>query len=123
MARLLWVDDEEGIREVLDKFLSLNGFDYLMASNATDGLMQYHKARIENNPFALLVLDIAMVDHTGLWLAKRVRDAGDDVHRRGGVGVDESAVSHLTYREAVQVVGKYPLNRGYRVGAVDVPFL
>lgn len=79
MKSLLWVDDEEEIRLVLDKHLRIAGIGYALAGNATEGLMAYDTARQSGHPFALLVLDIAMPDHSGLWMARHIRDGGDKV--------------------------------------------
>lgn len=74
-ARVVWVEDDADLRILYSRILRVGGFQFEMASNAVDGLALYRKCLVQGE--VVLVLDIAMPDHTGLWLARQVRAGGD----------------------------------------------
>ena len=67
-ARILVVDDEEGIRELIKDALSLSGFEVV---DAPDGLAAL--AKIRNEGFDLLILDINMPKLDGFALLEKIR--------------------------------------------------
>ncbi len=67
---ILIVDDEAGIRELLEQFLSLNGFHVTSAPTAHDALAQ--AARL---PPDLLISDLHMGDSDGLELIAKLKGA------------------------------------------------
>ena len=70
-ARLLVVDDEPNIRDLLASSLRFAGFDVLAAQ---DGASAYHMA-VEEHP-DLIVLDVMLPDMDGFTVTRRLRDAG-----------------------------------------------
>lgn len=70
-ARLLVVDDEPNIRDLLASSLRFAGFDVLTAA---DGASAY-TAAIDDNP-DLIVLDVMMPDMDGFTVTRRLREAG-----------------------------------------------
>jgi two-component system, NtrC family, response regulator PilR len=70
-ARILIVDDERSIRELLEIFLKKEGFQVTSASSAEEGLTQVKAAE-----FDLIVSDIKMSDMTGIDLLREVRANG-----------------------------------------------
>jgi two-component system response regulator PilR (NtrC family) len=70
-ARILIVDDERSIRELLEIFLKKEGFQVTSVTNAEDGL-----AQVKGNEFDLIVSDIKMSDMTGIDLLREVRSNG-----------------------------------------------
>jgi len=70
-ARILIVDDERSIRELLEIFLKKEGFQVTSASSAEEGLVQVKSAE-----FDLIVSDIKMSDMTGIDLLREVRSNG-----------------------------------------------
>jgi two-component system response regulator PilR (NtrC family) len=70
-ARILIVDDERSIRELLEIFLKKEGFNVMSATNAEDGL-----ARVKSTEFDLIVSDIKMADMSGIDLLRAVRANG-----------------------------------------------
>lgn len=70
-ARLLVVDDEPNIRDLLASSLRFAGFDVL---SAADGASAYHLA-VEENP-DLIVLDVMLPDMDGFSVTRRLREAG-----------------------------------------------
>lgn len=70
-ARILIVDDERSIRELLEIFLKKEGFQVTSASSAEEGL-----AQAKSNEFDLIVSDIKMSDMSGIDLLREVRATG-----------------------------------------------
>ena len=67
---ILVIDDEFEIREGLEALLSSEGYAVAGASTAEEGL-----ARLEDQPFDLVLLDVSLPDRNGLELLK-------EIHRR-----------------------------------------
>lgn len=70
-ARLLVVDDEPNIRDLLSSSLRFAGFEVREAAN---GASAYHEAQ-EYKP-DLVVLDVMLPDMDGFTVTRRMRDAG-----------------------------------------------
>lgn len=70
-ARLLAVDDEPNIRELLSTSLRFAGFDVVAAGNGREALT----AAEEHNP-DLAVLDVMLPDMDGFTVTRRLRAAG-----------------------------------------------
>ena len=70
-AKLLVVDDEPNIRELLSTSLRFAGFDVVAAGNGRDALA----AAEEHNP-DLAVLDVMLPDMDGFTVTRRLRAAG-----------------------------------------------
>ncbi|MCI5851060.1 MAG: response regulator [Sutterellaceae bacterium] len=67
MAKLLVVDDEVGIRELLSEILEDEGHDVLTAANATEA-----RSIVISTPLDLILLDIWMPDMDGVTLLKEL---------------------------------------------------
>ncbi|MET4060802.1 two-component system OmpR family response regulator [Arthrobacter sp. UYP6] len=70
-ARLLVVDDEPNIRELLSTSLRFAGFDVVAAANGREAL-----AAVEEHAPDLAVLDVMLPDMDGFTLTRRLRAAG-----------------------------------------------
>ncbi len=70
-ARVLVVDDEENIRELLSVSLKFQGYDVVTAANGPEALDKCRSNRPD-----LLVLDVMMPGMDGFGLLKRLRDDG-----------------------------------------------
>ncbi|MBO0898227.1 MULTISPECIES: response regulator transcription factor [Arthrobacter] len=70
-ARLLVVDDEPNIRELLSTSLRFAGFDVVAAGNGREAL-----AAVEEHAPDLAVLDVMLPDMDGFTLTRRLRAAG-----------------------------------------------
>jgi len=68
MAYVLVVDDEPPVREFLTRWLESWGYAVKQASSATEALEV-----ILAEPASIMLCDIRMPGHDGLWLAERVR--------------------------------------------------
>lgn len=69
MAKILVVDDEVGVRELLDKALAKKGFRVVTVPSAEQAL-----ARITQEPFDLVLLDIKLAGESGISALKRIRE-------------------------------------------------
>jgi len=61
MARILVIDDEAAIREVLGVMLTREGYDVVEAANGNDGMRRFHE-----NPFDLVITDLIMPEKEGI---------------------------------------------------------
>jgi two-component system response regulator MprA len=73
-ARILIVEDDRSMRDVLRFALSAGGFNVALAENAQHGLSQLAAA-----PPDAVVLDVGLPDMDGLALCRRLRRAGNGV--------------------------------------------
>ena len=67
-AKILIVDDERSIRELLEIFLKKEGFGVTSTSSAQEAL-----AQIKSSEFDLVISDIKMADMTGIDLLRELR--------------------------------------------------
>src|SRR5215471_2935603 len=65
---ILVIDDEAEIREGLELLLKTEGYQVSMAETAQSGL-----ARLGEQPFDLLLLDVSLPDRNGIELLKDIR--------------------------------------------------
>jgi two-component system phosphate regulon response regulator OmpR len=71
-ARILVVDDDLRLRELLKRFLSENGYSVFIAASAVEMNRLWVRER-----FDLLVLDLMLPGEDGLSICERLRNAGD----------------------------------------------
>ena len=93
MARILVVDDEESIRELLCTVLSRKGHDVLLADGGRKGLDLFRK----RHP-ALTILDLHMPDLTGIDVLKSIRaqNPAAEVIILTGYGTEEAVAMART---------------------------
>jgi two-component system chemotaxis response regulator CheY len=68
MTRILVVDDEPSIRELLREALELEGYGVAEACNGLEGLTVYHQIAIE-----LVITDLEMPEMDGVTMIKTLR--------------------------------------------------
>jgi DNA-binding NtrC family response regulator len=68
MPSVLVVDDEEGIRRLLTRWLADWGYDAKEAANAEDAIVM-----MTAQPAEIILCDVNMPVHDGVWLAEQVR--------------------------------------------------
>jgi two-component system OmpR family response regulator len=98
MAKILVVEDEAGIREVLSDALHIAGFDTTIAPDGFDAIK-----RLRDETFDLIIADINMPRMDGYEMLERMRELGN-----------ETPALLLTARHDNEDV-----NRGFRLGADD----
>jgi CheY-like chemotaxis protein len=69
MAYVLVVDDEESIRRLLTRWLSGWGYESKEAANADEAI-----ERMTAEPAAIMLCDVMMPVHDGIWLTEQVRE-------------------------------------------------
>lgn len=69
--KILIVDDNQDIREVLSKIIKLEGHEVVTAKNGKEAL-----AMIENNLFAAVFLDLLMPESSGLEVIDSLAKSG-----------------------------------------------
>jgi two-component system, OmpR family, response regulator MprA len=72
MARVLVVDDEPAVRRALERALSLDSYDVVLAADGQEAL-----DALAASPADAVVLDLMMPRVDGLEVARRMRRAGD----------------------------------------------
>ncbi|RPH80707.1 MAG: response regulator [Nitrospiraceae bacterium] len=68
MAKLLVIDDEESIRNLLDTLLRRKGYDVVLAESGPKGLDLFRRERPD-----VIVLDLKMPEMTGLEVLQQIR--------------------------------------------------
>ena len=68
MPKVLVIDDEEGIRDLLDTRLSRKGYEVVLSSNGQRGLELFHRERPD-----VVVLDLKMPGMDGLTVLQQIR--------------------------------------------------
>jgi response regulator RpfG family c-di-GMP phosphodiesterase len=90
--RVLVVDDEKVIREILADFLSLEGFQVAVASDGVVALEQLSKA-----PFDMVISDLKMPNMGGLELLEHIQTEHEDILTviMTGFGTVETAIEAM----------------------------
>ena len=70
--RVLVVDDEPAVREVLERILKVEGFDVALAGDGREAVRRQTEA-----PADAVLLDVLMPGLDGLEVCRRLRDVGD----------------------------------------------
>ena len=68
MSKILVIDDEQGIRNLLDTLLSRKGYEVVLASNGQKGLELFRRERPD-----VVVLDLKMPEMNGLTVLQQIR--------------------------------------------------
>lgn len=69
MNKVLIIDDEEKLRNLLSKIISLEGFEVLQAADAKKGLL-----KLETNDIDVIICDVKLPDSSGVELSKIIKD-------------------------------------------------
>jgi CheY-like chemotaxis protein len=73
MAKVLVIDDEQGIRSLLDTLLSRKGYDVVLADGGRKGLELFRRERPD-----VIVLDLNMPQMDGITVLQQVRSLNPD---------------------------------------------
>ena len=73
MAKVLVIDDEQGIRTLLDTLLSRKGYDVVLAEGGRKGLDLFRRERPD-----VVVLDLKMPEMDGITVLQQVRSLKPD---------------------------------------------
>ena len=129
MARVLVVDDDVTVREVVVSYLRAAGHDVVEASDGADGI-----AAMREQPADLVVLDLMMPGINGLEVCRRLRAMGDvpiimltalggETDRVVGLesGADDYVTKPFSPRELVLRVGALLRRAGERTQPAGGP--
>ncbi len=72
MKRILIVDDQSDVREILSEFLSFKGYDVIQAENGELALQEYCNAKPD-----VAVVDVEMPKMNGLQFSQRVLEKNE----------------------------------------------
>ncbi|OAI45107.1 hypothetical protein AYO43_08495 [Nitrospira sp. SCGC AG-212-E16] len=101
MAKVLVIDDEQGIRSLLDTLLSRKGYDVVLADGGRKGLELFRRERPD-----VIVLDLNMPEMDGITVLQPVRSLNPDqpviVLTGGGTPEKEQRVHALGVSEFVE---------------------
>lgn len=89
-ARVLVVDDDPGIRDVLIDYLTRQGFDALGAADARE-----MDAALTRRPADVVVLDLMMPGEDGLSVCRRLAETGPPVIMLSAMGEDTDRIVGL----------------------------
>lgn len=82
MQRILVVDDEEDLREILRFNLEAEGFEVETAASAEEALLKLgvssHELGVRNSEFGIILLDVMMDRMSGFEMAEELRRRGDN---------------------------------------------
>ncbi len=102
MKKILVIDDEIDVGELLSDFLRLQGYDVSAASRAVEGL-----ASVEKEKPDLVLLDIMMPEIDGLECLRRIRKASPDTLVIMVSGIkDEKVAKEAIWRGAYDYLAK-----------------
>lgn len=93
---VLIVDDENGVRELMSRWLEAGGYTVTTASNAEEAL-----GRLESCPSAVALCDIRMPGRDGLWLAERIRQKFPETAVIMATGVQDVGPAVESLRQGV----------------------
>jgi two-component system, OmpR family, alkaline phosphatase synthesis response regulator PhoP len=76
--RLLVVEDEEHLSDALKLNFEAEGFEVVVTADGQRAIEAFHKARQENRPFDLIVLDLMLPKKSGYEVCQEIRSADRD---------------------------------------------
>jgi two-component system, response regulator YesN len=110
MPKLLIVDDEEMMREVVGDFLIADGLavpaDLLFAHSGVEGLAQYEKHRP-----AIVISDMMMPEMDGGEMIRRIRELGDPVEIVVITGFADTDIVQSVAEQKIAAMLKKPFDR------------
>ena len=93
---VLIVDDENGVRDLMARWLEAGGYAVTTAASAEEALGQFEAA-----PPAVALCDIRMPGHDGIWLAERIRQQYPETAVIMATGVHDVGPAVSTLRQGV----------------------
>jgi CheY-like chemotaxis protein len=101
---ILFVEDDDEVREIATRILRKNGYRVLEAANGADAL---RVCEAEARPVDLIVTDIVMPEMGGSQLAERIRETQPDARILFTSGyTEDAAVRHSFIDPGEEFIGK-----------------
>lgn len=95
-ARVLVVEDDANVRDLLTRWLRGLGYEAVAAASADEALRLF-----EQHPTAVAVCDLRMPGRDGLWLADRIRHLSPDTAVVMATGVQDMGAAVTSLRHGV----------------------
>lgn len=114
-ARILIVDDETAIQEVISSMLTSGGYECGIASSGNNALAVLNSGE----EFHLIVSNLMMADLDGLGLCERMRTGFPDIPFIVSTAVHDGSVMEAAYRMGVFDYLLKPFLRPQLLGAVS----
>jgi response regulator RpfG family c-di-GMP phosphodiesterase len=95
-TNVLIVDDENGVRSLMARWLESGGYAVTTAASAEEALDQFEAA-----PPAVALCDIRMPGHDGIWLAEQIRQQYPETAVIMATGVHDVGPAVTTLRQGV----------------------
>ena len=108
-GRVLVVDDDPNVQEILREFLSAKGYEIITAGDGAEGLRRVKEERPH-----LILLDVQMPKMDGLEVLRRLREIDKEVSVIMITSVNEQEIA----RQAIEL-GAFD----YIVKPLDLPYL
>ena len=89
LKRVLVIDDEEPIRRLLGYMLQTHGYETVLVSDAREA-----RARLDEQPFALMLCDVNMPGESGMDLARSVLSQHPHIAVIMVTGLDSSVLAN-----------------------------
>ena len=105
-VKILVVDDEPYIREILSRWLAKDGYDYMVAENALSALQL-----LETNNISLMISDIMMPGMSGLELLSIAKEKYKDIAVIMATAVDDRQVGTQALEQGAYGYVIKPLDR------------
>ena len=102
LTRILVVDDEQPICELLEEFLSIKGYQVTMAASGEAAISKFEEYRPQ-----MVLLDIRMPGMSGIDVLRKIRE----IDRNTGVVMLSAFGDANTIREALQIGADYYMEK------------
>lgn len=108
MAKIMVIDDEEGIRSLLDTLLTRKGYDVVLADGGRKGLELFRRERPD-----VVVLDLKMPEMDGVAVLQQIRNLnpGQPVIILTGAGLSEAEERLRAFGVSEYVEKEFSLHR------------
>jgi DNA-binding NtrC family response regulator len=108
MAKILVIDDEEGIRSLLDTLLTRKGYDVVLADGGRKGLELFRRERPD-----VIVLDLKMPEMDGMAVLQQIHNLnpGQPVIILTGAGLPEAEERLRAFGVSEYVEKEFSLHR------------
>ena len=108
MAKILVIDDEEGIRNLLDTLLSRKGYNVVLADGGRKGLELFRRERPD-----VIVPDLKMPEMDGMAVLQQIHNLnpGQPVIILTGAGLPEAEERLRAFRASEYVEKEFLLHR------------
>ncbi|MEM7583605.1 MAG: response regulator [Acidobacteriota bacterium] len=79
MPRILVIDDDENVQDILSRVLTKRGYEVLIANNGAEGIHRFRQQASQEQPADLVVTDLLMPEKEGLETILELRREFPDV--------------------------------------------